>query len=388
MPKMSTGRSSRPVLTPRYGKGGLEEPDYESGRDTLADRDIREREGSGGMITYSKQSVPSAHAALAVEDADDEHNHSQRKRVGQALAGLAYITTSACLILFNKHALSNFQFGCPNSLLFMHCALAVALVKFCETAGLLSKPVEPLRGPIVRIWLPANLIFVGMIVSSFFALKLIGVGMFTVLKNTTNLLTMAGDYFFFGRTYGLAVWSCVALMIMSAAAGGLTDTHFTWEGYAWQFVNCVFTSAYSLYLVRAMDKVSVFTGDKQRLSEFSMVYYNNLLSLGPIALLVVGFGEHTRLLSEPALRNPEFLVVALMGGLLGFAISFTSLWFMARTTATVYSLTGSMNKVVVAVAGIAIFHETANSRNLISIGVGLLAGVVFVVFKAYAPTTK
>lgn len=31
--------------------------------------------------------------------------------------------------------------------------------------------------------------------------------------------------------------------------------------------------------------------------------------------------------------------VAALGGLLGFAISFTSLWFISRSTATVYSLT-------------------------------------------------
>lgn len=48
--------------------------------------------------------------------------------------------------------------------------------QFCEIGGLLKAPVEPLRWSIMRIWLPANLIFVGMIVSSFFALKLIGVG--------------------------------------------------------------------------------------------------------------------------------------------------------------------------------------------------------------------
>lgn len=51
---------------------------------------------------------------------------------------------------------SNFQFGCPNSLLFMHCSLAVVLVKVCEAAGLLSKPLEPLRPPIVRIWMPGE----------------------------------------------------------------------------------------------------------------------------------------------------------------------------------------------------------------------------------------
>jgi hypothetical protein len=49
------------------------------------------------------------------------------------------------------------------------------------------------------------------------------------------------------------------------------------------------------------------------MGEFSMVYYNNLLSLGPIALLVIGFGEHARLPYEPALQNPEFLIVVGVG---------------------------------------------------------------------------
>ena len=69
------------------------------------------------------------------------------------------------------------------------------------------------------------------------------------------------------------------------------------------------------------------------------VYYNNLLSLVPIAVLMLGFGELHKLPHEPALANPEFLTVAMLGGLLGFGISFTSLWYMSRSTATVYSLT-------------------------------------------------
>ncbi len=67
--------------------------------------------------------------------------------------------------------------------------------------------------------------------------------MFTVLKNLSNLLALAGDFVFFGRTYPPVVWVCIALMIGSAAAGGATDVHFNAVGYAWQLINCVFTSA-------------------------------------------------------------------------------------------------------------------------------------------------
>jgi hypothetical protein len=47
-----------------------------------------------------------------------------------------------------------------------------------------------------------------------------------------------------------------------------------------------------------------------------------------------------------------------------------------------------MNKVVVAVAGIVIFNEVASQRNLASIGMGLLAGIIFVLAKMYSPSTS
>ena len=47
--------------------------------------------------------------------------------------------------------------------------------------------------------MPVNLIFVGMIWTSFFALKNLGVPMATVLKNVTNLFTIVGDYLLYGK---------------------------------------------------------------------------------------------------------------------------------------------------------------------------------------------
>jgi GDP-mannose transporter len=56
------------------------------------------------------------------------------------------------------------------------------------------------------MWFPVNLIFVGMIWTSFYALKSMGVAMVTILKNLTNLIIIIGDYYFFGRTYSLSLW--------------------------------------------------------------------------------------------------------------------------------------------------------------------------------------
>lgn len=39
---------------------------------------------------------------------------------------------------------------------------------------------------------------------------------------------------------------CIYLQIISAISGGITDLSFDSVGYAWQFLNCVFTASYSV----------------------------------------------------------------------------------------------------------------------------------------------
>lgn len=68
-----------------------------------------------------------------------------------------------------RYVLSSFNFKAPNTLLLYHCALAVALVEVCRAARLVR--LEPLRWPLIRLWLPVNLLFVGMLVTSFYALE-------------------------------------------------------------------------------------------------------------------------------------------------------------------------------------------------------------------------
>lgn len=79
--------------------------------------------------------------------------------------------------------------------------------------------------------------------------------MATVLKNVTNLFTIIGDWWLYGRVYNAGVWVALLLMTLSAICGAATDLAFSASGYTWQMVNCLFTAAYSLYLRGVMDKV-------------------------------------------------------------------------------------------------------------------------------------
>ena len=76
--------------------------------------------------------------------------------------------------MLNKHALASFHFTAPTALLLFQCCLAVVLVKATELLGLI-KPLQPLKKDLVMVWFPVNLLFVGMIGTSFYALQSVGV---------------------------------------------------------------------------------------------------------------------------------------------------------------------------------------------------------------------
>lgn len=71
----------------------------------------------------------------------------------------------------------------------------------------------------------------------------------------SNFVTAVGDVCIYKKSYSLGVWGVLSLMMASAIVGASTDTKFTWTGYSWQAANCLFTSAYALYLRSVMDQV-------------------------------------------------------------------------------------------------------------------------------------
>lgn len=298
----------------------------------------------------------------------------------QLVSGGFYCFASAGMVLLNKAALSSFSFNAPMSLLFFQCVVCVILVWLTALLGFIR--LEPFNLAIIKIWFPVNLIFVGMIFTSFFALKDLGVPMATVLKNLTNLFTIVGDFVLFRKTYGAGVWSTLVLMTVSAICASATDLAFDFNGYLWQLVNCLFTAGYSLYLRGVMDKVVTLTASKTKLDEFSMVMLNNSLSLPLILGLMFFYGELPGIAEDPALKDPYFLVAATASALLAFFMSFASLWFLSTTTATTYSLVGSLNKIPVALIGLVAFNVPWSVQNLASVLVGLLAGIIFVKAKA------
>ncbi|KAK3211730.1 hypothetical protein Dsin_016436 [Dipteronia sinensis] len=290
------------------------------------------------------------------------------------LSGLAYCISSCSMILVNKFVLSSYDFNAGITLMVYQNFISVCIVSMLSFLGIIS--TEPLTWRLIKVWLPVNFIFVGMLITSMFSLKYINVAMVTVLKNVTNVITALGEMYLFSKHHDSRVWAALFLMIISAISGGITDLSFHAVGYSWQIINCFLTAAYSLTLRRVMDTAKQVT-KSGNLNEFSMVLLNNTLSLPLGVLLIFVFNEVDYLSKTPLLRLPSFWLVMTLSGFLGLAISFSSMWFLHQTGATTYSLVGSLNKIPLSVAGILLFKVPTSLENAASIFFGLLAGVIF-----------
>ncbi|XP_006659745.1 GDP-mannose transporter GONST1 [Oryza brachyantha] len=303
------------------------------------------------------------------------HFLSLPKIQNQALvSGLAYCISSCSMILVNKYILSGYGFGAGIFLMLYQNIVSVTIVSTLSLSGVI--PTEPLTWKLIKVWLPVNIIFVGMLITSMFSLKYINVAMLTILKNVANVITASGETYFFKKQHDRQVWISLTLMIISAIAGGITDLSFHAVGYTWQILNCFLTASYSLTLRHVMDSAKQAT-KSGNLNELSMVLLNNILSVPLGIILVLGFNEVDYLLETPLLRMPMFWIVITSSGILGLAISFTSMWFLHQTSATTYSLVGSLNKIPLSIAGILLFKVRTSMENSFSILFGLLAGVFF-----------
>ncbi|WOL18671.1 GDP-mannose transporter GONST1 isoform X1 [Canna indica] len=313
-------------------------------------------------------------AASNVLDENGKHQDSFGKKYRPILSGIAYCISSCSMILLNKVALSTYGFSAGISLMLYQNFIAVIIVLALQLMGIVS--TERLTWKLIRVWLPVNLIFVSMLVTGMYSLKYINVAMVTILKNMTNILTAIGEVYLFRRHQNRKVWTALFLMVISAVCGGFTDLSFHAVGYTWQAINCILTASYSLSLRKVMDTIKQSSASGS-FSELSMVLLNNLLSIPLAVFLIILFNEWEYVYKAEVITMPMFWVVATASGLLGLAISFTSIWFLNQTGPTTYSLIGSLNKIPISIAGILLFKVPVNIPNFFSIIFGLFAGVFF-----------
>jgi len=305
---------------------------------------------------------------------------------------LLYSFCSISMVLTNKLLASSLP---PISLLAMQNLVATVCVMSCKYLGFVE--YNDFEWKMAMAWLPVNIIFVGMLSSSFFALRYLSVPMITVFKQLSNFLTLLGEWYLFGHTATPGAIFAILIMILGATVAADLDIDFSAIGYAWQLINCVMTSAYVLYLKHAVTTI--------KLPKFGMVFYNNLLSI-PLLLFIAACNRefstvYSALYSGVPIQNTNnhdpthnssikqqhtattFLILNFIAGTIGFVLNFASLWCVSATSATTYSIVGALNKVPITIIGFFLFETHITRNGAISIAASLCGGLLYTAAKIY-----
>eukprot|EP00510_Aplanochytrium_minuta_P000722 CAMPEP_0184020546 /NCGR_PEP_ID=MMETSP0954-20121128/9406_1 /TAXON_ID=627963 /ORGANISM="Aplanochytrium sp, Strain PBS07" /LENGTH=232 /DNA_ID=CAMNT_0026302413 /DNA_START=184 /DNA_END=879 /DNA_ORIENTATION=+ len=229
-------------------------------------------------------------------------------------------------------------------LLFYQNAICVVLLLFAREMGFIS--FENLEKEKVKAWIPLNFLFVLMLATGTFSLKMLSVPMVTVFKNSNNVVITILDFLVYRNRVSKGVAGTLCIMLIAAILAARNDLEFDVVGYMWTFFNCACTAAFVLYMPKAMAVT--------KLSSMGKVYYNNVISI-PLIILLDLFMFHDFLnffrsdLSEISI---ELQLVLFLSGIAGFALSASSFQCMHYTSPTTYSLIGSLNKIPLTLIGV------------------------------------
>ena len=283
------------------------------------------------------------------------------------------LANKALAATYNTH-------GADISIVIFQNLVAVILVESCRMLGVVE--YAKFQPSIALRWLPVNVMFVAMLVTSFMSLKYLSVPMVTIFKNLANVTTATGEWYFFEASQSSLVVVSFVVMIVGAVLAGSADLSFSLPGYLWMSVNCFATSSYILLMKRATKTLS--------LSKFGMVFYNNLLSvplLLPVALLK-GELASLALLAAPSvdaqgiaipatLFDAGFLSINVFAGAVGFFLNLASLWCVSATSGTTYAIVGAMNKIPTTLLGFFIFDTPMTAQGGLYILLSMSGGFIY-----------
>ncbi|KAK6912575.1 Sugar phosphate transporter domain [Dillenia turbinata] len=283
-----------------------------------------------------------------------------------AYAAVSYMSCAVLLVLFNKAALSSYNFPCANVItlfqMMSSCCFLYALRRskiIVFTANELtnadnSLSLVPIRTLIRTV--PLSLAYLLYMLVTMESVRGVNVPMYTSLRRTTVVFTMIVEYVLAGQKYTSSVVGSVGLIVLGAFIAGARDLSFDTQGYAVVFVANITTAIYLATIARI--------GKSSGLNSFGLMWCNGELTelkviissgfsptfsnvtgiiCGPILLFwtfIQGDLEMTR--NFPYLFSAGFVVVLFLSCILAFFLNYSIFLNTTLNSALTQTICGNL----------------------------------------------
>uniref|UniRef100_A0A7N0ZVP0 Sugar phosphate transporter domain-containing protein n=1 Tax=Kalanchoe fedtschenkoi TaxID=63787 RepID=A0A7N0ZVP0_KALFE len=301
--------------------------------------------------------LPVAVQPVAVQPAtDDAAAHGMSRR--GVYAALGYMACAVLLIIFNKAALSSYNFPSANviTLLQLLCScLLLYAMKYWRiisfTAGKTqsvtteSMGLVPLK-TLIRT-LPLALAYLLYMVVSMESVRGVNVPMYTTLRRTTVAFTMAVEYLLTGQKHSRRIITSVAVIILGAYVAGVRDLTFDLYSYGIVFLANICTAIYLALIARI--------GKSSGLNSFGLMWCNGIICAPILLLSSILRRDFQVILNFPHLYAPGFQVVMLLSCVMAFLLNYTVFLNTTLNSALTQTVLGNLKDLFTVVLGWLLF---------------------------------
>lgn len=281
---------------------------------------------------------------------------------------LGYALCSSLLAVINKYAITDFPY--PGFLTALQYATSVVGVVAAGKAGLVYH--DPLVWVTVKKFLPAAIVFYLAIFTNTNLLKHANVDTFIVFRSSTPIIVAVADTFFRKQPWPSRYTFGSLVVILAGAVGYvLTDSTFSVQAYSWAVSYLVVITTEMVYIKHMVTNLGLNT--------WGFVYYNNLLSLAIAPLFFVLTGEYKEFYQSSAANfaHPSAVISVSLSCIFGLAISFFGFAARRAISATAFTVTGVVNKLLTVVINVLIWDKHATTVGLICLLFTIMGGVLY-----------
>lgn len=296
---------------------------------------------------------------------DEMKGKGESSQFGTIFVVVGYGLCSSLLAVINKYAITYFPF--PGLLTALQYATSVAGVWLAGKTGLIQH--DPFVWSTAKKFLPAAFVFYLAIFTNTNLLKHANVDTFIVFRSSTPLLVALADSLF--RKQALpSVYTFASLIVILAGAVGyvLTDSTFTVTAYSWAFAYLITICTEMVYIKHMVTDLGLNT--------WGFVLYNNLLSLMLSPIFLVAMGEYSEIANAFFQGKVSVFAVGL-SCMFGLAISFFGFAARKAISATAFTVTGVVNKLLTVVINVLIWDKHASTPGLFCLLLTIFGGVLY-----------
>jgi drug/metabolite transporter (DMT)-like permease len=288
--------------------------------------------------------------------------------LGTVTVVVGYGLCSSLLAVINKYAITYFPF--PGLLTALQYATSVLGVWVAGKAGLIQH--DPFVWATAKKFLPAAFVFYLAIFTNTNLLKHTNVDTFIVFRSSTPLLVALADSLFRGQALPSVSTFGSLLVILAGAVGYVfTDSSFTVTAYSWAVAYLITICTEMVYIKHMVTDLGLNT--------WGFVLYNNLLSLMLSPFFWVAMGEYRDIANATFLdgQTTISLVAVSLSCMFGLAISFFGFAARKAISATAFTVTGVVNKLLTVVINVLIWDKHASSPGLVCLVLTVFGGVLY-----------